>query len=203
MASPALLIGSYKAPDMFLKNKIKKRTHAIRKGLPDALDLLVICAEAGLPSTPPSTASPRSSARPIPSSATSSALTAIELGFLAERRQAFENLANRVDLDAVRGVVTTMIQTEKYGTPLASGPARAVGRVPQRAHDARRGEGGAPARDHDRAADPVHPAGAVHRHPGSGGLLDQRQLHQRLIVLDGERGGTLSVVAATPFLLGT
>jgi tight adherence protein C len=47
-------------------------------------------------------------------------LTAIELGFLNERRQAFENLAMRVDLDAVKGVVTTMIQTEKYGTPLAS-----------------------------------------------------------------------------------
>src|SRR6185295_1164905 len=47
-------------------------------------------------------------------------LTAIELGFLNERRQAFENLAARVDLEAVRGVVTTMIQTEKYGTPLAS-----------------------------------------------------------------------------------
>lgn len=48
------------------------------------------------------------------------ALTAIELGFLTDRRQAFENLATRVDLDAVKGVVTTMIQTEKYGTPLAS-----------------------------------------------------------------------------------
>jgi Flp pilus assembly protein TadB len=47
-------------------------------------------------------------------------LTSIELGFLNERRQAFENLASRVDLEAVRGVVTTMIQTEKYGTPLAS-----------------------------------------------------------------------------------
>ena len=39
---------AYKAPDLWLKNKIQKRTHAIRKGLPDALDLLVICAEAGL-----------------------------------------------------------------------------------------------------------------------------------------------------------
>ena len=47
-------------------------------------------------------------------------LTAIELGFLTDRRQAFENLATRVDLEAVKGVVTTMIQTEKYGTPLAS-----------------------------------------------------------------------------------
>ena len=48
------------------------------------------------------------------------ALTSIELGFLTDRRMAFENLANRIDLDAVRGVVATMIQTEKYGTPLAS-----------------------------------------------------------------------------------
>ena len=47
-------------------------------------------------------------------------LTSIELGFLNERRQAFENLSTRIDLEAIRGVVTTMIQTEKYGTPLAS-----------------------------------------------------------------------------------
>ena len=45
---------------------------------------------------------------------------AIELSFLTERRAAFENLAYRVNLDSIRGVVTTMIQTEKYGTPLAS-----------------------------------------------------------------------------------
>ena len=44
----------------------------------------------------------------------------IELSFLTERRSAFENLAYRVNLDAVKGVVTTMIQTERYGTPLAS-----------------------------------------------------------------------------------
>lgn len=48
------------------------------------------------------------------------ALTAIELAFLTERRQAFETLAYRVNLDAAKGVVTTMVQTERYGTPLAS-----------------------------------------------------------------------------------
>ena len=42
------------------------------------------------------------------------------MGFLTDRRSAFENLATRIDLESVRGVVTTMIQTEKYGTPLAS-----------------------------------------------------------------------------------
>ncbi|MEG3087280.1 type II secretion system F family protein [Sphingomonas sp. PB4P5] len=111
---------AYKAPDIFLKNKIAKRSDAIRKGLPDALDLLVICAEAGLTVDAAFHRVARELGRAYPELGDEFTLTAIELGFLSERRQAFENLAMRVDLDAVKGVVTTMIQTEKYGTPLAS-----------------------------------------------------------------------------------
>lgn len=111
---------AYKAPDIFLKNKISKRSDAIRKGLPDALDLLVICAEAGLTVDAAFQRVARELGRAYPELGDEFTLTAIELGFLAERRQAFENLATRVDLDAVKGVVTTMVQTEKYGTPLAS-----------------------------------------------------------------------------------
>ena len=114
------LIGSYKAPDIFLKNAIGKRSDAIRKGLPDALDLLVICAEAGLTVDAAFGRVARELGRGYPELGDEFALTAIELGFLTERRMAFENLAYRVNLDAVKGVVTTMIQTEKYGTPLAS-----------------------------------------------------------------------------------
>jgi tight adherence protein C len=111
---------SYKAPDIYLKNKITKRSHAIRKGLPDALDLLVICAEAGLTVDAAFGRVARELGRAYPELGDEFSLTAIELGFLTDRRQAFDNLASRIDLDAVRGVVTTMIQTEKYGTPLAS-----------------------------------------------------------------------------------
>jgi tight adherence protein C len=114
------LIGSYKAPDIFLKNKIDKRSAAIRKGLPDALDLLVICAEAGLTVDMAFQRVSRELGRAYPELGDEFSLCAIELSFLAERRHAFENLARRINLDAVRGVVTTMIQTEKYGTPLAS-----------------------------------------------------------------------------------
>ena len=114
------LIGSYKAPDIFVANKVKKRSDAIRKGLPDALDLLVICAEAGLTVDAAFHRVARELGKAYPELGDEFALTAIELGFLTERRMAFENLAHRVALDAVRGVVTTMIQTEKYGTPLAS-----------------------------------------------------------------------------------
>ena len=105
---------------MWLKNKVKKRSDAVRKGLPDALDLLVICAEAGLTVDAAFNRVAKELGKAYPELGDEFGLTAIELGFLNERRQAFENLATRVDLEAVRGVVTTMIQTEKYGTPLAS-----------------------------------------------------------------------------------
>jgi len=114
------LILAYKSPDLWLKNKIQKRTHAVRKGLPDALDLLVICAEAGLTVDASFGRVARELGKAYPELGDEFALTSIELGFLTNRRFAFENLARRIDLDSVRGVVTTMIQTEKYGTPLAS-----------------------------------------------------------------------------------
>jgi len=114
------LLLSYKAPDLWLKNRVDKRTHAIRKGLPDALDLLVICAEAGLTVDAAFGRVAKELGKAYPELGDEFALTSIELGFLTDRRLAFENLARRIDLESVRGVVTTMIQTEKYGTPLAS-----------------------------------------------------------------------------------
>ncbi|MBB4098476.1 type II secretion system F family protein [Sphingomonas kyeonggiensis] len=111
---------AYKFPDLYLKNKIQKRSAAIRKGLPDALDLLVICAEAGLTVDAAFHRVSKELGKAYPELGEEFQLTAIELGFLTDRRQAFENLAERIDLDSIRGVVTTMIQTEKYGTPLAS-----------------------------------------------------------------------------------
>jgi tight adherence protein C len=119
-ATMAALVLGYKAPDLFVQNKRTKRTDAIRKGLPDALDLLVICAEAGLTVDAAFSRVSKELGRAYPELGEEFALTSIELGFLTERRQAFENLAYRVNLESVKGVVTTMIQTEKYGTPLAS-----------------------------------------------------------------------------------
>ncbi|OGS49880.1 MAG: pilus assembly protein TadC [Erythrobacter sp. RIFCSPHIGHO2_12_FULL_63_10] len=115
-----LLFLGYKGPEIYLKNMANKRTHEIRKGLPDALDLLVICAEAGLTVDAAFNRVAKELGRAYPELGDEFALTAIELSFLNERKKAFDNLAHRVDLDAVRGVVTTMIQTERYGTPLAS-----------------------------------------------------------------------------------
>jgi tight adherence protein C len=117
--SAAVGIG-YKAPEIYLKNKATKRTDLVRKGLPDALDLLVICAEAGLTVDAAFNRVAKELGRAYPELGDEFALTAIELSFLNERKMAFDNLAYRVNLDSVKGVVTTMIQTERYGTPLAS-----------------------------------------------------------------------------------
>jgi len=114
----AVLLGAY-APDIYVKNAIQKREKALTKGLPDALDLLVICAEAGLALDAGLTRVAREMQRSSPEIADEFGLTAVELGFLPERRKAVENLARRVQLASVRGVVNTLLQTEKYGTPLA------------------------------------------------------------------------------------
>jgi tight adherence protein C len=120
MAFAAAVGLGYKGPELYIGNLISKRTDAVRKGLPDALDLLVICAEAGLTVDAAFNRVARELGRAYPELGDEFALTAIELSFLSERRQAFENLAWRVNLDAVKGVTTTMVQTERYGTPLAS-----------------------------------------------------------------------------------
>ncbi len=121
LGAMAALIGlGYKGPELFLSNKASKRTLEIQKGLPDALDLLVICAEAGLTVDAAFNRVAKELGRAYPELGDEFALTAIELSFLNERRQAFNNLAYRVNLEAVKGVVTTMVQTERYGTPLAS-----------------------------------------------------------------------------------
>lgn len=120
MGFAAMVVLGYKGPEIYLSNISGKRTKAIQKGLPDALDLLVICAEAGLTVDAAFNRVARELGRAYPELGEEFALTAIELAFLTERRQAFENFAYRVNLDAVKGVVTTMVQTERYGTPLAS-----------------------------------------------------------------------------------
>ncbi len=116
----AMVFLGLKLPDLYVSNAKAKRTDAIRKGLPDALDLLVVCAEAGLTLDSALNRVAKELGRAYPELAEDFSLTAIELGFLPERRQALLNLSERVDLPALRSVITTLVQSEKYGTPLAT-----------------------------------------------------------------------------------
>lgn len=107
------------APGIYVKNAADKRRKAVKKGLPDALDLMVICAECGLSLDTTLDRVARELGPSAPELADELGLTSVELTFLPERRKALDNLAERTDLDAIRGVVNTLKQTERYGTPLA------------------------------------------------------------------------------------
>ena len=98
--------------------------------MPDALDMLVICAEAGLSSDARFSASPAETGRKSSASATSRP-DLDRAGFIPERRLAFEKLRRGASMLSISAVVKTMIQTEKYGTPLA----RAPGAVPELRHE--------------------------------------------------------------------
>ncbi len=110
--------GAY-LPDIIIRNAQTKRKLALTQGLPDALDLLVICAEAGLSLDAALKRVSSEMGKATPEMADEFHLTAIELSYIPDRRQALENLNDRTDLAAIRGVVNTLTQTEKYGTPLA------------------------------------------------------------------------------------
>jgi len=117
-AFAAAMFGFF-APGVFIKNLVTKRGKQLQLGLPDALDLMVICAEAGLSLDASLTRVSRELEPTWPEISEELGITAAELTFLPERRQAFENLNERTNLASVRGVVNTLLQTAKFGTPLA------------------------------------------------------------------------------------
>jgi tight adherence protein C len=106
------------APNLYVSNIISKRQNSIRRAWPDALDLLLICVESGMSAE----ASFRKVSEEIGGQSIELAeeltLATAELSYLQERRQAYENLAIRTGLETVKSVMTSLIQAERYGTPL-------------------------------------------------------------------------------------
>ncbi len=106
-------------PALFIKNKITRRQLSIKRAFPDALDLLLICVESG---NSIEAAFKRVSLEigiqsiPLAEELT---LTTAELSYLQDRRQAYENLAKRTNLEGVKSVCMALQQAERYGTPLA------------------------------------------------------------------------------------
>lgn len=107
------------APNIYIKNTISKREKLLRKGVPDALDLLVICAEAGQSLDGALKRVARELGQFSPEISDELSLTSVELGLMSERRQALDNLVIRANIPEIRNVVNALTQTEKYGTPLA------------------------------------------------------------------------------------
>lgn len=108
------------APNLYVSNKASKRRESITLAWPDALDLLLICVESGMSTE----AAFRRIADEIGVQSTDLAeelmLTNAELAFLPDRRLAYENLANRTGMEAIKSMTQALIQAERYGTPVAT-----------------------------------------------------------------------------------
>ena len=107
-----------RAQPLHLQRQVTKRQNSIRRAWPDALDLLLICVESGMSAE----AAFRKVSEEIGAQSVALAeeltLTTAELSYLQERRQAYENLGTRTGLETVKSVMTSLIQAERYGTPL-------------------------------------------------------------------------------------
>jgi tight adherence protein C len=108
------------SPNLYLKNKITRRQLSIKRAFPDALDLLLICVESGMSIE----AAFRKVSEEVGTQSVALAeeftLTTAELSYLPDRRQAYENLAQRTGLEGVKAVCLALQQSERYGTPLAT-----------------------------------------------------------------------------------
>ena len=119
-ATMAAAVAGFYAPNLYLKNRIDKRRTSIMQAFPDALDLLLICVEAGMSIE---AAIAKVSQEMGPSSidlAEELSLLSAELSYLPDRRMAYENLSKRTNHPGVKSVATAMTQAETYGTPLAT-----------------------------------------------------------------------------------
>jgi tight adherence protein C len=112
------VIGFY-IPNVIVSNAVQKRQQVLQRSFPDALDLLVICVEAGLSVEAAFARVADEIADASPALAEELGLTTAELAFLGDRRQAFENLSDRTGLTGTKSLATALIQSEKYGTPVA------------------------------------------------------------------------------------
>ena len=108
------------SPNLFLKNRIQHRQVSIKRAFPDALDLLLICVESGM--------SIEMAFRKVSEEigvqsialAEELTLTTAELSYLPDRRQAYDNLSQRVGLEGVKATCLALQQSERYGTRLGT-----------------------------------------------------------------------------------
>lgn len=117
LAFGAAYFGFY-LPNLFVANLIQRRQKSIKDAFPDALDLLLICVQSGMSVEAGFGKVAKEIAVQSIELAEEFSLTTAELSYLAERRQAYENLGIRTGLQGVKAVGTALIQAERYGTPL-------------------------------------------------------------------------------------
>jgi tight adherence protein C len=114
------VIAGFLLPELYIKNVADKRREVLTLVLPEGLDLLTICVEAGLSIDAAFRRVAKEMRDPMPELSAEFEITAIELTYLPDRQQALENMNERADSPAIAALVNALRQTEKYGTPLAN-----------------------------------------------------------------------------------
>ncbi len=114
------VLSGFVMPEVYIKNVATKRREILNHVLPEGLDLLTICVEAGLSIDAAFRRVSREMQGSMPELASEFEITAIELTYLPDRQQALENMSERSNSPAMSALVNALRQTEKYGTPLAA-----------------------------------------------------------------------------------
>jgi tight adherence protein C len=118
MAIGAGYLGFY-LPNMMVENLVQRRQASIGQAFPDALDMLLICVQAGMSIEAAFGKVSKEVASQSIELAEEFSLTTAELSYLQDRRNAFENLGKRTGLPGIKAVATALIQAERYGTPVS------------------------------------------------------------------------------------
>ncbi len=118
MAIGAGYLGFY-LPNMIIENLVQRRQQSIKESFPDALDMLLICVQAGMSIEAAFGKVAKEVASQSLELAEEFSLTTAELSYLQDRRMAFENLGKRTGLPGIKSVATALIQAERYGTPVS------------------------------------------------------------------------------------
>ncbi|MGD1071420.1 MAG: type II secretion system F family protein [Bryobacteraceae bacterium] len=113
------VLAGYKLPDYFLARRIKRRRKKLRKALPDALDLVVVCAEAGLTIDRCFRNVSQQLGLVHPELCDEFTLFTAEISAGLRRKEALENLATRTQEAEIRKFVAVLIQADRFGTSMA------------------------------------------------------------------------------------
>jgi len=107
------------APDFWLSRQIKKRQAKLRRGLPDVLDLLVICIEAGLSLDQATRRTTEELVKAHPAICDELNIVVLEQRAGRARADCWRHLAERTDVDSLRNLVSVLVQSEQFGTSIA------------------------------------------------------------------------------------
>lgn len=114
------VLAGFMMPELYIQNVATKRREILTLVLPEGLDLLTICVEAGLSIDAAFRRVAKEMRDAMPELSAEFEMTAMELTYLPDRQQALENMNERSDSPAIAALVNALRQTEKYGTPLAN-----------------------------------------------------------------------------------